>query len=166
MIGAPTNNIGVDKLKFFVQDYRIKDATRSGFLVQPGTIDLETGSTADRLLFQDQGGVQVTGSKAIRNTELYQSTITEHGLIVQLNPSKPWHPFNLVDDDAILKDRVQLVFNDLKDKGVLASWDQALLTRVDLARNTLLNGSIQSYAPVWPWISQKRSKYVRQYPSG
>lgn len=166
MIGAPLSNIGFDKFKLFVQDYRIKDATRSGFLVQPGTIDLETGTTSDRLLFQDRGGVQIQGAKAIRNTDFYQATITENGLIVQFNPSKPWHPFDLVSDDDTLQHRGQIVFNDLQSKGVNASWEQALLTRIDVARNVLLNGSVKSYNSVWPWINQKRSKYVRQYPSG
>jgi len=166
MIVTPSNKIGLDKIKLFIPDYRIKDATKSGFLVVPGTIDLSTGSTTDKDLFRDCGGVTVRGSKAIRNTDFYQGTITEAGLIVQLNPSKPWHPFDLVNDDEVLKDRVNIAFKDLESKGVSASWEQSKLTRIDVARNVILSGSVSSFGQVWPWINQKRSKYVRQYPDG
>lgn len=166
MIVTPSNKIGLDKIKLFIPDYRIKDSTKSGFLVVPGTVDLSTGESMDKDLFKDIGGTTVRGTKAIRNTDYYQSTITESGLIVQMNPSKPWHPFELVNDDDILNERMNVVFKDLKNNGILASWNNSKLTRIDIARNVLLSGSVSSFGQVWPWINQKRSKYVRQYPDG
>ena len=166
MIVTTSNKIGLDKIKLFVPDYRIKDATKSGFLVVSGTIDLSTGETTDQDLFRDSGGTTVRGTKAIRNTEYYQTTITPSGLIVQVNPSKPFHPYELVNDDDILKQRMNLVFKDLESNGVQASWNNSKLTRIDIARNVLLSGSVSSFGQVWPWINQKRSKYSRQYPEG
>ena len=166
MIVTPSNLIGLDKVRLFIQDYGISDATKSGFLIQPATVDLSTGMTNDELLFKDRYGVEVKGSKAFRNTEIYQATVNGRGLVVQFNPSKPYHPFNLVDNDKVFNERVQTVFNDLMSKGVRASWNDAKLSRLDIARNILLSGSVQSYGVVWPWINQKRSMHTRQYPDG
>lgn len=166
MIVTPSLSIGLDKVKVFIQDFAISDASKSGFLIQPATVDLSTGLTTDGLLFKDRYGVEVMGSKAFRNTDTYQATINGRGLVVQFNPSKPYHPFNLVDDTGVFNDRVQTVFNDLMRKGVRASWNDAKLSRLDIARNVLLTGSVQSYGVVWPWINQKRSKHTRQYPDG
>jgi hypothetical protein len=104
--------------------------------------------------------------KAVRNTDFYQSTITESGLIVQVNPSKPWHPFELVNDDNVLMERMTTVFKDMQSRGICATWQESKLTRIDIARNVILSGSVSSFSQVWPWISQKRSKHTRQYPDG
>lgn len=166
MIVTPSNTIGLDKVRLFIKDYGISDATKSGFKIQPATVDLSTGLTTDEFLFKDRYGVSVMGSKAFRNTDTYQATINGRGLLIQFNPSKPYHPFNLVDNDKVFNERVQTVFNDLMSKGVRASWNDAKLSRLDIARNILLSGSVQSYGVVWPWINQKRSKHTRQYPDG
>lgn len=166
MIVTPDQSIGIDKIRVFYPDYRVKDATRSGFMVMPGTVDLSTGATTDRPLFRDAGGAQISGNKATRNTEYYQATITDRGLLLQVNPSKPWHPFDLVHDDNTLQERMQVVFQDLKDRGVLASWEGGNLTRIDLARNVLMNNPVNVYGKAWPWLRMKREKQQRQYPDG
>lgn len=163
---SPTNDIGVDKLTLFVKDFGVKSISDCGFLVQPSTIDLSTGCTTDQLLFKDRYGVEVNGSKAFRNTDLYQATMNGRGLMIQFNPSKPYHPYNLVSDDRVLDERVQNVFNDLMQKGVKASWKDALLIRMDLAKNVLMDNPVNTYGTAFTWINQTRSKYVRQYPSG
>lgn len=163
---SPTNDIGVDKLTLFVKDFGVKSISDCGFLVQPSTIDLSTGCTTDQLLFKDRYGVEVNGSKAFRNTDLYQATMNGRGLMIQFNPSKPYHPYNLVSDDRVLDERVQNVFNDLMQKGVKASWKDALLIRMDLAKNVLMDNPVNTYDTAFTWINQTRSKYVRQYPSG
>ena len=170
------NNIGVDKLTLFYNEYRVKDLTRAGLTVHPGTVDLDTGASSDRHLFTDSRGGRVTGQKAIKNTPLYQATIktlaktdssgVSSALVVQLNPSKPWHPFDLVSDGHTLKDRVQLVFDDLKKSGILAPWGGGQITRLDLARNILTENPVSSYSAVWPWLHIKRERHQRQYPSG
>ena len=163
---SPNADIGVDKLTLFVKDFGVKSVSNCGFLVQPSTIDLATGCTTDQLLFKDRYGVEVNGSKAFRNADLYQATMNGRGLVVQFNPSKPYHPFNLVSDDMVLGERVQNVFNDLMKKGVNANWNEALLIRMDLAKNVLMDNPVNTYGTAFSWINLKRSKYVRQYPSG
>ena len=164
---SPTKDIGVDKLTLFVQDFSVKSNSNSGFLVQPSPIDLSTGETTDKVLFVDRYGVEVKGSKAYQNTDHYQATVNGRGgLVVQFNPSKPYHPYNLVSDDRVLDERIQNVFNDLMQKGVNANWKEALLIRMDVAKNVLMDNPVSAYGDAWKWINQKRSKHVRQYPSG
>lgn len=166
MIDTTTQKIGLDKLRFFVQDYKVRDASKTGFAVQPGVISLDTGQCTDELLFVDSGGLKVSGAKAFRNEPLYQATMTSSGLIIQVNPSKPYHPFNLVSDTAVLNDRMNTVFSLLNDNGILFNPSEAKLTRLDVSRNVFLEQPCSSYAQVWPCIHQKRSKHVRQYPDG
>lgn len=158
---------GVDKVKLFTSDFYVKDVTGSGLLLMPGTVDLGTGTTVEHVLFRDRSaGNVVKGSKAIRNTELYNLTVNEHGLTVTFNPSKPYHPFNLVDDDDVLYSRFTNVKTDLEKHGIYAGWMDAKVTRLDVSRNVTLDGSVRSYGSVWPWFKMKRSKHVRQYPDG
>ena len=167
MIVTPSNSIGPDKLRLYYPEYTVKDATRSGFLVVPGTIDLGTGITTDAPIFSDRKGVTVSGSRVIRNTELCQVTaMPGKGMTVQLNPSKPYHPVNLVDDDRQLQERVTAVFRDLQKHGIYAPWEGGTVTRLDLARNIQLQGPVSSYGTVWPWLKQKRSTRQVQYPDG
>ena len=166
MIVTPSNSFGLDKVKLYIEDFSIKDYSKCGFTVQPAPIDLSTGVNADALLFKDRCGVEVQGSHAYQNTDIYNLTIKPQGLWVTFNPSKPYHPFNLVDDNRVFNDRVQTVLNDLMSKGINADWMGAKLSRLDIAQNTLLDGSVQSYGQVWPWIKQKRSKHTRKYPDG
>ena len=163
---SPTNDIGIDKLTLFVKDFGVKSISDCGFLVQPSTIDLSTGCTTDQLLFKDRYGVEVNGSKAFLNTDLAQYTMNGRGLMIQFNPSKPYHPYNLVSDDRVLGERVQNVFNEIMQKGFNADWKNALLIRMDLAKNVLMDNPVNTYGTAFTWINQKRSKYVRQYPSG
>jgi hypothetical protein len=163
---SPTNDIGVDKLTLFVKDFGVKSISDCGFLVQPSTIDLSTGCTTDQLLFKDRYGVEVNGSKAFLNTDLAQYTMNGRGLMIQFNPSKPYHPYNLVSDDRVLGERVQNVFNEIMQKGFNADWKNALLIRMDLAKNILLDNPVSAYGNAFNCINMNRSKYVRQYPSG
>jgi hypothetical protein len=158
--------IGLDKVRLFIQDYQIKDATRSGFSVQPSIQSLDTGQCNDELLFVDGGGLRVSGAKAFRNESLYQATITSSGLIVQVNPSKPYHPFNLVSDTSVFNDRMNTVFTSLRNNGIMFNQNESKLTRLDVSRNVFLAQPCSSYGQLWPWINQKRSKHIKQYPDG
>lgn len=167
MIVTPSNSIGPDKVKLYYRDFGVKDATRSGFKVVPGTVDLGTGETTDARIFRDNLGHTVNGAKAIRNTELYQATaIPDRGLTIQLNPSKPYHPVNLVDDDRQFRERVEAVFHDLRQHGILAHWEGGTVTRLDMSRNVQLDAPVSAYYPIWPHLQQKRSKHQVQYPDG
>lgn len=162
----PTNSIGLDKVKLHVSDFVVDDVGRSGLELVPSTVNLETGETKDSILFRDKSGRTVSGSRAVRNTDRYNLTVNGFGLSLSFNPSKPWHPFNLVDDDDVFRSRFSELVGELSGLGIRADWFRSKVTRLDVSRNVVLNGSVRSYGSVWPWLKLKRSKHVRQYPDG
>jgi len=158
---------GVDKVKLHTTDFTFRDVTRAGVQLIPGQVDLTTGQAgSDVPLFRDQTGRTVNGSRVVRNTDLYNLTVNGYGLTLQFNPSKPYHPFNLVHEDHTFDHRVMNVVDDLEANGIIADWYGAKVTRLDVARNVTLNQPVRSYSQVWNWLQLKRAKNVRQYPDG
>jgi hypothetical protein len=163
---ATVSRIGIDKVKLWTPDFRVKDVGKAGLVLKPGAVDLDTGENRDVDLFRDSAGVRVRGKHAERNTDRYNLTVTGDGLTLSFNPSKPFHPFDLVSQDTVFRDRVEAVTNDLKERGIAADWLTAKLTRLDVSRNVLTNAPVTSYEAVWPYLKMKRQKYQTRYPSG
>lgn len=157
----------VDKLTIVTADYLVKDAKKvhPTFAVQPKPILLQSVATDD-VLFRDSNGKTYKGQKAYLNTDLYQMTITDRGLMVQFNPSKPYHPFQLIDDDNQFQSRIKHVTDDLQGRGVLADWNNAKVCRLDLAKNAVMNNPVSAYGDVFKWLAVKRANKQAQYPDG
>lgn len=162
----PLDSIGLDKVRVWTPDYLVDDVTRTGLTLKPGHVDLSTGQAKEVPLFVDRCGRKVVGSSAYLNTSLYQLTIEGTGVTLQFNPSKPYHQFELVDDDDEFKQRVSNVVDDLKFRGIRADWLNDKLTRVDVARNAIMSQPVHTYSQVWKWLRLKRAKNVREYPDG
>lgn len=166
MIVTPKQTIGIDKVKIFTKKFRVRTPELTGIQVRQCAVDLATGKSNNQLLFGSENDKLYYGKDAIKNTKLYNLTITPKGLILQFNPSKPYHPYELVDDDQDFNQRFFNVVEDLEQSGISADWDMANLTRVDVSRNVQLLNPVMAYSTVFPYFQMKRAKYNRQYPDG
>jgi len=158
--------IGIDKVKLFTKSFNVRQPELTGMQLISCPVDLATGKTDNRLLFGSETGQLYHGSRAIKNTKLYNLTINSYGLTLQFNPSKPYHPYELVDDDQVFNQRFFNVVEDLEQSGISADWDIAQLTRVDVSRNVQLYNPVSAYTTVFPYFQMKRAKHTRQHPDG
>jgi len=158
--------IGIDKIRLHTTDFRIDDSQAAGLQLHQGHVDLDTGETNETRLFVDGSGKHITGARAVKNTDLFQLTIDYKGLSIQFNPSKPYHPYDLVSDTDVFNDRCKTVFSQLKQSGINADYQSARLSRIDISRNMQMIYPVTAYLSVFDLVNIKREKYQRSYPDG
>jgi len=163
LCASPT---GIDKLSLYTRDFTIRDGKRSGLTVQPAIINLSDGQDRNLPLFKDGNGKQYNGAKAYRNDELCTVNINQHGLNVILNPSKPYHPYELCRDEATLEERLNTVYKHLQAAGIKANYGGMTVSRIDLARNGSMNNPCPAYLPVFSGLGFARAKRQATYPDG
>lgn len=157
---------GIDKLSLTTRDFRITDGSRSGLTVQDAPRQIGTDENNNVLLFRDAAGQDITGMKAFRNEELFSININQNGLNVVLNPSKPYHKYELCRNEETLSERTETVFKRLKALGIKTDYEAMKVTRIDLARNGEMKLPCFSYQPVFSGLGIPRTKRAASYPDG
>jgi hypothetical protein len=158
------NSFGIDKIGLYLSPgmYEI-DADC------PATIQGSKRMTDESempLLFIRTDGKAIHGNKAIINTEKFNFTASEHGALLQFNPSKPYHPYELCGRSDELVSRVESVTSELSSLGVRGHWENAKLTRLDFARNVQLTAPLVNYTSGLNLVSFARSRRQAEYPGG
>jgi hypothetical protein len=92
--------------------------------------------------------------------------LSSHGLLIQFNPSKILHPFELNTDPAKLSDVVDQVKTLLHDLTIDVDIDRMKLFRVDLAKQAVMNQPVQAFTFAFSAIQGKRMSNRIQYPDG
>lgn len=106
----------------------------------------------DPILFND-----LRAQKAYRNTEKFNISISEKGLLLGFNPSKISHPYNLTNDNYLIQEIFNNCRSELKDLGVILPPDIELkMNRLDMARNNQMNLPAHFYAPIFQSLSGVR----------
>jgi hypothetical protein len=83
------------------------------------------------------------------------------------NPSKPYHPINLVSDDKTLHERFGNLVSTLKEEhGIIFNLDGSKITRLDTAKNVELINPVHTYQPIFSTLRLPRSTHQAQYPDG
>lgn len=156
--------IGIDKIRLTTRDFRVKDARGLNLKPSQSVIGQEQ---EERLLFVDGTGRQVRGAGVFSNNDLYNLDISEKGLKIEFNPSKPYHPFILCADTDTLYNRLKTVTDDIKDKhGIIADWNYSKVSRLDVSRNVETKDPIGYYSDVFGMVGIPRTKRQAQYPDG
>ena len=144
---------GIDKLVLTTQDYKQKH--KLGWIYQPPSFKVtEEGEQA-----------QGTG-KWYMNTETFNASISEKGLLIVLNPSKPFHPYQLCSEQEKLKERTQNALNEVRGAGLEFSIDELKVSRIDISRNELMKQPFADYIPAMSLLNMAREKRQATYPSG
>jgi len=157
---------GIDKLTITTQDFRVKDASKSGLTLRHWNTDLDTGNQEQPILFTDKAGKPIHGASAFINDEQYAININRNGLQVVFNPSKAYHPYKLCNDSKVLQERLETLAKGIKEKGFILDIEQAKISRIDLAKNGHMKQPCIAYSPVLSWMNIKRAKRTAMYPDG
>jgi len=158
--------IGIDKLTLTTKEFRINRAGETGLTLKTGQYLLGEDRPEDPLLFIDRNGGEVRGVGAYLHDKLFTVDINSNGLRVIVNPSKPYHPYTLVNDTDTLATRMETVHKELKKRGIVTDLNGASINRVDIARNISTNEPVSYYGQVFSFLDMPRSKRQAQYPEG
>lgn len=157
---------GIDKLILTTRSFSISKAAEAGLTVKPKHYILGKPVEDDPVLFKDNSGTTVKGDGAYLHDKLYTLDINQHGLRVIINPSKPYHPYQLVSDTMVFADRIETVERQLKTRGIKLNLMDAKISRVDIARNITTKEPVRMYAGVFNFLDMPRSKRQATYPDG
>jgi hypothetical protein len=158
---------GVDKLEFTTRDFRVHRVENSGLWIRPCMQELGKEKQPDPFVLVDKFGGRESGEKAILNDPLFNLTINKHGMRLTFNPSKPYHPHHLVSDDKTLFERVETVVTKLDHQhGIIFDLNGSKLTRVDTAKDALLENPVSTYQPVFSSLRMPRSTRHNQFSEG
>jgi hypothetical protein len=158
---------GIDKLEITTTDYQVNRWESSGLILRPSMVKAGIESEPDAFVLVDKFGKRIVGEKVFLNHALFNITINQYGMRLTTNPSKPYHPINLVSDDKTLHERFENVVSTLKEEhGIIFNLDGSKLTRVDTAKNVELINPVSSYIPIFSTLRLPRSTHQAQYPDG
>ena len=157
----------IDTLKVFTDDFEISD--NAGVLIQPATIDYETGESRNYRLFRASNGKWVYGAKAIANTPNYQCTIkpmfrgegesTGVNLFIQTSLPKVMNGenyYSLSETETI--ESVKKLETDLQNRGIGLNLGDCKLSRVDAFRVAIAENPFLTYAPLFRLLRAKRTR--------
>lgn len=165
-------NAGVDKLKFWTQEYCVTDATKI-IRKQPNLIG---GEIADAKPLIDINGQKLCGTGAYMNLNqgTPQSIITEINhckteggvppLIVTINPSKYAYPdtTELLTSPDILGDVLADVEQTIKEAGISTNLFNAKVSRVDITKQAEMIGLARDYLEHYDYLSAKFGRNVER----
>jgi len=161
-----TSAAGIDKLNIITREYIVSDAARLNIDYHGRKIGSDA-ATQERL-FTDGTGTTIEGRKAYFNGNGYALNISSYGLQVVLNPAKilqPQRPFLLPCSASEIDDAARIIEGRIKDDtGVLISYDDARICRLDIARQKELSRPIREYIAAFQMLRLKGSRQnTRQY---
>jgi hypothetical protein len=151
-------DIGIDKVVLTTQDFR--HTKKDGWTYQPPAVKFSLDDNQEPIQEpQGQG-------KWFLNHDNFNATIGEKGLLVSLNPSKPYHPYRLCSDQETLRERTETALNSLIDLGVSVSTNEMKVSRIDISRNELMKQPFADYLPALSLLGMAREKRQATYPEG
>jgi hypothetical protein len=158
---------GIDKLEITTKEWQVHRWENSGLTLRPSMQQAGQESEPDSFVLVDKFGTRKSGEKVLLNHPLFNLTINQYGMRLTTNPSKPYHPINLVSDDKTLHERVETVITVLhQEHGILFNLDGSKITRLDTAKNVELINPVHTYQPIFSTLRLPRSTHQAQYPDG
>lgn len=147
-------NVGIDTVKVRFTDYEIKPG--AGLQVFPGTIDFATSEQKEDVIYNGKG-CTIVGSKAVRNTDKYNLTLSNRGCFVQMSLPKVLNDDNTSSiDKTETKKALQFIEQDLRENGIHTNIFNQDLSRVDLFRGAITDNVFLNYVPIFQLLHGKR----------
>ena len=158
------NAFGVDKVGLYLPHTLIEVSKDSLVEIQSKKALNDTREAP--FLFVTACGQPVHGNKGMLNTETFNFSVVESGCLLQFNPSKPYHPYELCGSSDTFIERVDTVINQLAALGVSGAWEEAKLTRLDFAKNFQLDAPLSNYTQCLNLVNFARSRRQAEFPDG
>lgn len=158
------NNFGIDKIRIHTRDFEVKDTLCLG--VQPNSKQQGLAEAEPTFLFNTtkQGGVY--GKGAYYNNEDINLDISTFGLSLVFNPTKYKGANQLTADTHHISLIAQDIEDHLQDLGIRLSISNSKATRIDLAKDRLMDKEVFMYGDTFNTLTGKRAKERVQYPDG
>lgn len=151
---------GIDKLNISTKEYKVPNDYR----LNVEFVGLKAGQceAIQEGLFATEDGEFIEGKKAYFNGNGYGLNINTKGLSVVMSPAKvltPDKPFLLPTDAQQIDDAVRTIEGRIKaDTGIILSYDNANICRLDLARQIIMPRPIADYSPAFNTLRLKGSQ--------
>jgi len=161
-------NTGIDMvgLHFGLNRFIIKDA--SLFQYNPGVVMF---GEAPKVWGKDRQGNEISGklftNRGKKSGELVSLEMNPKGLSIQFNPSKFFHPWNLLQVEH-LDQCLDVVHESLNRHGIVLGQDltDAAISRIDLTKQAQTPLPAGMYHSVFSTFQAKRAKNTAMYPDG
>ena len=164
-LSATSGAFGIDKLHLHTEHFDVSDMTP--WNVKPNTKRAgETDVQQTPLLAVN--GHTVHGEKMYVNAPgLYTAEVKHGRLHVQFNPSKIFHPFNLISDPDRLADAIMQVQQHLREQlRTDADLFSTSVSRIDPAAQAAMNKPVPFYDPVVRSSRHLKRAPRTEYPHG
>jgi hypothetical protein len=158
---------GVDKLVLTTTDFRVKEVNSALFGIDTST---KQGGIEGELpyLLRDIRGREVKAWKIYHNSKksIGNYTIDNRGLLIQFNPSKIIHPYQLQEINSEgYRQSINMVSSELNSIGIELDFEQLKLSRVDIAKQAEMIHPCYQYDSAFKLMKGKRMK-ERAYEGG
>lgn len=161
---------GIDKIDIYARSYTIRDTSIFGIesKKQPGQSIYDLPK-----IITDKSGKCEHGIKALYFGKKLPFIIDvkptkdklDTRLKLSFNPSKILHPYNLIQDTNEIKSVVSEIKKELKDVGIMFDVEGENISRLDPAKQPIMDRSLSTYRPVYDFMEGSRMKQ-RGYESG
>ncbi len=148
---------GIDKLHLFTQDFTILNSRVFGFgrTTKPGK-DIHDLP----VIMKDASGRIEHGNYGMFKGQKipYTVSVNSVGMVIQCNPSKIVHPYELMKSVDDVKNVVALIGSDMRDSGIKTDLSNTIMSRVDLAKQDFMVRSLDNYRMAYEFMKAKRMK--------
>ena len=149
-----------DKVRISTENYHISDA--KNLTLHQAPVPATEPDLRQPYLFTDKAGKDYLAQKAVLNTDQFNLTIYPDRLVLQFNPNKVLHAYQLATGRTERNKAIDLILVNLRQAGIDADFEQARLSRLDLAKQDKLRYPLLIYHPVLSGLKGTR-KTNRQY---
>lgn len=156
---------GIDKLWLNTQNFEVKEVKSSNFGIDQ---TIKQGNNNDELpyLFTDQQGKDIRANKIYHNPMgkgvahyTIERKFGKLGLMVQFNPSKLMHPYNLVElNSSGYNEALLQVQTEMSTLGIQADLSNMSVNRLDIAKQSEMNYPFYQYEDAFRLMKGVRSK--------
>lgn len=149
---------GVDKIWLSTRDFQVRDGSLLG-----STIKTKQGQKEADLpvILRDEQGKCFKGQqleyRGQGKIDFYLG-INQKGLSLQFNPSKVYHPYNLMNDVNDLSTINKQISDELNEVGIRLNTLDCNLSRLDLAKQDFMKRDLITYYPVFEFLDGKRMR--------
>jgi hypothetical protein len=150
---------GIDKIALTTKEFSVEHTDNLVTKITTGQ------GSQPAYLYKDNAGNEVWGNNSYHNTERINMSISGYGMQVLVNPSKIFHPHELLTDVSKLGEVYSIIEQELLEVGVKADLAGAKVFRLDLAKQATMKQPVLMYAEAFRAVKAKRLT-GRTYPNG
>jgi hypothetical protein len=153
---------GIDKIALHTTDFEVRNYSNTIFGINSNR---RQGLKEGLPVFRDLNGAEVEANSFYHNSTLANYDINKKGLKISFNPSKQFHPYNLISTGEALESVINSIETELSEIGIKTNLNSSKIVRADITKNAILEAPFEFYLPALRLIRGKRQE-TTEYPNG